>query len=156
MKNVTGYRPTALGLIVILLLGALALNPAAARIYHWVDDQGHTHFTDSPPQQGKSDRVSVRVNTYAAPTYESAPSEQAATDSKVILYGTTWCPHCAEARSYFRSHNIPFVEYDVEHSEKGKRDYARMGKVGVPVILIGQTRLVGFSAPRFQQAYDNR
>ena len=146
-------------LFISCLLGLLLLSalPAAhARIFRWVDSQGHTHFTDNPPQQGRADRVTVRVNTYSAPAYDTAPTEEAAADSKVILYGTTWCPHCAEARSYFRSHNIPYVEYDVEHSEKGKRDYARMGKVGVPVILIGQTRLVGFSAPRFQQAYDNR
>jgi glutaredoxin len=32
----------------------------------------------------------------------------------VIVYGTSWCQHCAEARAYLRSRKIAFVDKDVE------------------------------------------
>lgn len=45
------------------------------------------------------------------------------------------------------------VEYDVEKSSKGKRDFKRLGGTGVPIILVGQKRLNGFSWETFEKLY---
>jgi glutaredoxin len=53
--------------------------------------------------------------------------------------------------------NIRFTEYDVEKNSRGKRDFERLRGVSVPVILIGDSRMDGFSEQRFEQnwAYVN-
>ena len=66
----------------------------------------------------------------------------------VVMYATTWCPHCAKARAYFRSRNIPFVEHDIERSAEGLAQYRQHGGRGVPLIFVGKQRMSGFSEPR--------
>ena len=51
------------------------------------------------------------------------------------------------------SHGVAFSEYDIESSDKGPRDYARLGANGVPVIVAGAQRLNGFSQAAFASIY---
>lgn len=64
--------------------------------------------------------------------------------TRVAVYGTATCPFCAKARAYLKEHQVAFGDFDVEQSDKGKHDFARLGSKAVPVILIGNRRLVGF------------
>ena len=72
------------------------------------------------------------------------------------MYGTSWCGYCKKARRYFAAHGIPFKEFDVENSSKGKRDYEKLRAKGVPVILIGKKCLNGFSAASFESIYTSK
>lgn len=76
---------------------------------------------------------------------------------KVVLFSTSWCPHCRAAKEYFTKNNIPFINRDVE------LDSAAMDQVtgkyksqGVPVIVIGEDAKVlkGFDPARFEKAVD--
>lgn len=143
------------GLCLIgLLTGPLF---AVAGIYKWVDDNGNVHFSDKPPAEVRASKVEVRINSYSSPNITAAPVSQGqsktAGSNRVILYSTSWCGYCKQARQYFRSNNIPFTEYDVETSARGKRDYAALGGNGVPIILVGNRRLNGFSIAAFEQIY---
>ncbi|MFT4585197.1 MAG: glutaredoxin [Gammaproteobacteria bacterium] len=69
------------------------------------------------------------------------------------MYSTTWCKVCARAKQYFSDHKVRYKEYDVERSDKGKKDHARLGGSRVPVILVGDRRLNGFSAASFEKIY---
>ena len=69
------------------------------------------------------------------------------------MYSTTWCGYCKQARNYFQQNNIAFAEYDVEKSDKGKRDYKKMNGRGVPIILVGDKRMNGFSPGAFEKIY---
>ena len=48
------------------------------------------------------------------------------------------------------SEGIAYKEYDVDKSSKGKRDYKKLNGKGVPIILVGDQRMDGFSAQRLQ------
>lgn len=65
--------------------------------------------------------------------------------TKVVLYGTATCPYCTQARAHLRARKIPFADLDVDTSEKGRRDFARLGGKGVPLILVGERRMAGFN-----------
>ena len=71
----------------------------------------------------------------------------------VVMYSAVWCGVCKRARQFFNVNKIPFSEYDVETSAKGKKDFARLKGRGVPVILIGKKRMNGFDKVRFKQLY---
>ena len=64
---------------------------------------------------------------------------------KVVLYGTETCPYCVQARKYLGTRQIAFVDLDINHSEKGRRDFSALGGTGVPLILIGNRQMTGFN-----------
>lgn len=64
--------------------------------------------------------------------------------TQVVVYGTETCPYCARTRAYLKTRNIAFGDFDVDKSEKGKHDFNELGGKAVPVILIGDRKLVGF------------
>ncbi len=69
------------------------------------------------------------------------------------MYSASWCSACKRAKAYFEEQGIPYTEYDVEKSSKGKRDFKKLGGKGVPVILVGSKRINGFSRQAFERAY---
>jgi glutaredoxin len=77
-----------------------------------------------------------------------AIAEANAEQPEVILYATTWCPYCKQARKFFDRHGIAYVEYDVERSGKAWRENKRLGGGGVPTIVVGDQVVSGFSEAR--------
>jgi len=138
--------------VLILALVSWPGNVVGSGIHKWVDANGQVHFGDKPPENVRSQQVKVTPNIYAKPSIEALEDPPPATES-VVLYSTTWCGHCKRARSYFQNNGIAFTEYDVETSARGKADYTRLGARGVPIILVGDKRMNGFSPESFEQLY---
>ncbi|MGI5860556.1 MAG: glutaredoxin family protein [Myxococcales bacterium] len=69
---------------------------------------------------------------------------------QVIVYGTSWCGACTQARSWLQKKGIPFVDKDVEEDPKAQREMARKMKRagmqlgGVPVIDVRGKLMLGF------------
>ena len=61
----------------------------------------------------------------------------------VVMYGTTWCPHCKTLRAYFNSHDIPFTELDPEQSATARTAYTILEGGGYPLTYVGYQRFVG-------------
>ena len=62
-----------------------------------------------------------------------APTPGAPADG-VVLYATEWCGYCQKARELFKNHSIPYIEHDIEKSERGYREYKSLGGQGIPVV----------------------
>ena len=74
---------------------------------------------------------------------------------RIVLYSVAWCPHCKEAKEYLTSHNIPFINKDVELEEQYLKELTDTYKsTGVPVIVIGADRKVmkGFKKEEFEKS----
>ena len=69
---------------------------------------------------------------------------------KVIVYSTPTCPFCIYAKDYFKQNNIPFEDIDVtkDHA-KAQEMVAKSGQMGVPVIDIDGSIIVGFQPEVF-------
>ena len=64
---------------------------------------------------------------------------------KVVIYSTPTCVYCKMAKEFFREHNVSYVEKDVSADEQEREEMIRKsGQLGVPVIEIGATIVVGF------------
>lgn len=74
-------------------------------------------------------------------------------EQKVVMYATSWCPYCQQARNYFRQQGIPYTEYDIERDADAKRRYQAFGGRGIPVIFVGKRRMNGFSVSAFNKIY---
>lgn len=153
MRNDKVMKLSLFGMLVVMLFASLS---AYSEIYRWTDAQGNVQFGDRPPASEKASRVEVNINSYESVTIEPFvpfKSNRPSRAQSVILYSTVWCGFCRKARNYLKEKNIPFTEYDVEKSEKGKRDYERLNGKGVPILLIGDKRMNGFSVSRFNKLY---
>ena len=139
--------------LLLLLVLVLSGHATAAGIYKWTDAQGNLHFTDQPPPEANAEKVKLRINSYTSPEIAPISANSPTTDNNVVLYGADWCGYCKKAKRYFRAKNIAFREDDVEKSSKGRKDYKKMGGGGVPIILVGNKRLNGFSAAAFDRVY---
>ena len=126
---------------------------ASAEILKWTDSDGKVHFGDRPPADAVTSVVKVKINTYESPNVEAMQDVLNPKD-KVVMYSAEWCGVCKKAKKYFKANNIPYKDYDIEKSSKGKKDYKKLGAKGVPVILVGKKRLNGFSAGSFESIYN--
>jgi glutaredoxin len=72
---------------------------------------------------------------------------------RIVLYSTANCPNCRRAKAFLRREGIAFREMDVGKSPRARKELERLGARGVPVLLIGDTRLDGFDEARFRRLY---
>ena len=154
---------SACSIIIIFLL--LITQNSFSEIYKWVDKNGHIKFSDKKPVSGnKTKTVKVKINTVKVPKiYHNGMDDDYASDEKstsgrddiisknVIMYSASWCGVCSTAKKYFKHKGIPYKEYDVETSAKGRKDFKRLRGKGVPIILIGKKRMDGFDQSYFER-----
>lgn len=162
------------GMVVAFLCFGAA---SRAEMYRWVDKDGVVTFKDYPPPASKKRKVKVysdsdfdpeppRQSTAAsaprsekrAATPESlpVPSRNERFHGTVEMYVTDWCGYCKKAAAYMRARNIPFVTYDIEKDSGARQRHKELGGRGVPLIIIGNNRMSGFSAETLEQYLGNR
>lgn len=82
----------------------------------------------------------------------STVTKQAIENARVILLSTTWCGYCKLAKAFLEKNNIAYLDVDVEASQEGQQLYSKLNGKGVPIILIGETRINGFSEEAMRRA----
>jgi glutaredoxin 3 len=90
------------------------------------------------------------------PQHQSPLGEVSRSYPKIVLYSTSWCPHCREAKEYFKRNHIAYVNRDVEEDgDAMKALVERYNSRAVPVIVIGNDEkiLKGFKQEEFEKAY---
>lgn len=137
------------GILTAGLLLVSATLGAGNPIYSWTDADGRRHLSDRPPNGVHAEQIEVQVNTYSAPALPPervapTPTASIKTD-KVVIYTTRRCGYCHQAKQFMAKNNIPFTEYDIETSARGKADYRKLNGRGVPIILVGEQRMNGYS-----------
>ena len=64
---------------------------------------------------------------------------------KIMIYSTPSCTFCTMAKDFLKANNIPFEEFDVASNlEKRKEMVQKTGQMGVPVIDVDGSVMVGF------------
>ena len=139
--------------LILIISTLLCTISVSAEILKWTDKDGKVHFGDRPTADAVTSVVKVKINTYESPNVEAMQDVLNPKD-KVVMYSAEWCGVCKKAKKYFKANNIPYKDYDIEKSSKGKKDYKKLGAKGVPVILVGKKRLNGFSAGSFESIYN--
>jgi len=124
------------------------------------------HFSDKAPETVEAESIGdeLRINSFqGAEVTRSQFLSQRDADGReksrinrpsVVIYSAVWCGVCKRERQYFNTNKIPFNEYDVETSEKDRKDFLSMKGRGVPIIFIGKKRMNGFNSASFKKVYD--
>ena len=137
-------------LLLIMLFTMISLTQAK-EIYKWVDESGKVHFGDRKPETLKVEKIDINIiNSVTRVTYKNSTIN---IGKKVIIYTTNWCGYCKKAKKYFKEKGISYTEMDIERSKKAKIQFEKLGGKGVPVILVGNKSMSGFSEAGFERLY---
>lgn len=73
---------------------------------------------------------------------------------KVILYSTPKIPECQKVKDFLNEHNIRFEEVNVEGDEEKIKELIRKsGQVGVPVLDIDGSILIGYDEDKLTAVF---
>jgi glutaredoxin len=143
------------GTIALFLL--LAAGPVQAQQYRWVDKDGSTKYTDTPPPAWAKD---VRKQSLAPgkPTEAQTPFEilRLQQDFPVSLYTSPNCKEgCEMARDALNKRGVPFKEVQVWNPETNEELKKVSGAVEVPTLVVGRTSHRGFEQGAFDALLDS-
>ena len=54
----------------------------------------------------------------------------------VIIYTSTGCSHCHEAKEFFDKNNINYIEHNISEDKVSKKELIKKGIMSVPYIII--------------------
>lgn len=128
LRSHWAYRATAATakLTVIIALGALAGYGGGELMRQWQQP--------GPTEQGD----------YSA-YYQTAGAH-------VVLFSTSTCPYCKQAREYLAERGVPYKDFVVDESKDSERLFGELGESGVPVLLAGDTLVRGFNPKAYAAA----
>jgi glutaredoxin len=157
--------------ISIIIISFLFQGISYAEYYKWEDEQGMLHVTDYPPPEKTVKNIKVhdyddeltnsagtgkQNNQQPSKPVSSARANKNNASREVVLYVTSWCPYSQKAREYFKSHNIPFTEYDIEKDKDAAKRLEEIApRSGVPVAVINGDIIGGFSPRDYERALLN-
>lgn len=71
----------------------------------------------------------------------------------ITVYSAVWCGFCHTAKRYFDQLGVKYVDKDVEKDPaNAEASVTKSGQMGVPVIDIDGTIIVGFNRPMIDEA----
>jgi glutaredoxin 3 len=75
----------------------------------------------------------------------------------VKIYSTPTCPYCEMAKEYLKELKIEYEAYDVSNNEKAQKEMIEKSRqMGVPVIDIDGTIIIGFNKTEIDKALNNK
>lgn len=155
------------GFLSVLVVLFMLTGAAASDFYKWEDEEGTLHITDYPPPKMSAKKIKVHKTEpgaastrpeAAAPSPAVRPDQETkpATTHDVILYTTSWCPYCKQAKAYFESRRVPYTEYDVEKDSEAAARKKRMTDGGVPFAIVNGEHISGYSPTAYDSALRKR
>jgi glutaredoxin-like YruB-family protein len=69
----------------------------------------------------------------------------------VKVYTNSSCPHCIRVKKFLKEHNIKFKEINISaHPQAAKELKGITGQTGVPVVLTGSHKIIGFNESKLR------
>ncbi len=146
------FREKAMRYLAVVLLAALSLG-VQAQTYRWVDSNGRTVFSDTPP----TGKARAKSTTTASDPGDGLPfaTKRASEAFPVILYTSADCTDdCKRARDLLSGRGVPFTEKMVQKQAEYDELKDLVGDAFVPSIKVGNQRSRGFDAPSYHNLLD--
>ena len=75
------------------------------------------------------------------------------TPPSVTIYSADWCAFCHAAKDYLDKKGVAYTEKNVEQDPSyAQESVQKSGQMGIPVLDMGGTVIVGFDRPRIDAA----
>lgn len=71
----------------------------------------------------------------------------------IKIYSTPSCPYCKMAKQFLKDNNIDFLDIDISNNRQEASKMVEIsGQMGVPVLDIDGTIIIGFNKPEIMKA----
>ncbi len=142
------------------LVAALATglaSQAQTDVYRWVDKDGKVHFSDGPPPQDARSVTQKRMGGGPETSQLPYATQVAMKRHPVALYVSKDCGAlCDGGRALLSQRGIPFREHNAQASPAEAEALRKVaGNLEVPFLTIGEEKLRGFDAERWNAALDS-
>lgn len=75
----------------------------------------------------------------------------------ITIYSTSWCAYCHAVTDYLDKFGIKYVVIDIEKDSSAAKDMIdKSGQMGVPVVDIDGTIIVGFDRSRINSTLKDK
>ena len=130
---------------IIIAVAALTVSTAQAeKLYKWTGKDGKVSYQDKPPPEDEGVVQEKNLSGNARGTSDAGTSE-AAQKFPVILYSTTKCSPCDQARAYLKKRKVPFAEKNVSNNQPLQKEMIeKIGELSVPTLMIGSKVMKGY------------
>ncbi|HTO51885.1 MAG TPA: glutaredoxin family protein [Myxococcota bacterium] len=129
--------------------------------YQYVDESGKVRFAESledVPERQRSTAGHISLSAphtprRAEPATDSVAEVASTKNASIVLYTTATCPYCKAAKAYLQSTGHDYVDKNIEDDQAAYDEMMSLtgGKPGVPVIMVGDQWIQGWSQPRVAQ-----
>ena len=137
--------------LAAVILGCIA-GTASAQLYKWIDENGRTRYTDTPPPNAKG---AQKKNYNSGATESAVPyaTQRAIREFPVVLYTAPECAKpCADARALLDRRGVPYREIVTRSNADIETMRKATGQNQVPALLVGPEAIGGFEAGRWTAA----
>lgn len=76
-------------------------------------------------------------------------------DVLVELFTTPTCHYCKDVKAFLDKHKIDYIVYDVTKDQEARRRLIEVyGERGVPLLIFGDTKIIGYNEEQLKKAFD--
>jgi glutaredoxin len=150
-----------------MVIAALAGAAAAQQMYRWLDENGRTHVTDTPPPPGakvvQTTKPGASANTGDEKDKDKDKSNvqqpfvlaRAMKEYPVTLYTSPNCTDpCRAARALLNKRGVPFKEVQVWEEEGNAELKNLTGSTQVPALKVGSSVQSGYEPTAYTSLLD--
>ena len=132
------------------------LSALASAQYKYVGPDGKVVYSDQPPPSNVKGVQKTNIGGNTATTTAALPFalQAPARNFPVTLYSGPGCSGCDSARTFLSARGIPFTEKIVKTSEDAIVFKVETGEAGIPVVMVGKTKQLGFDIAALGSALD--
>ncbi|MCH2189578.1 MAG: hypothetical protein MK188_01470 [Gammaproteobacteria bacterium] len=114
----------------------------------------HADQTTKNTDQAFQKKVSKGTNIQSLQAKVMSIRVNSRQSKKPVLYSTSWCWYCNDARDFLIEHDIEFDDFDVEKDKEAAARYKKSGGEVVPFLVFGDKTIKGFTATAYHQFFD--
>jgi glutaredoxin len=128
----------------------------AAEQYKYIDEHGQIRLAarlEDIPERQRSTASSLSSPKARTRSRARPDDTRAVSTADVTIFTTSSCGYCRAAIAHFERLGIDYVNRDVEEDEEARAECLELtgGRRGVPVIVVGDTWIQGWSQPEFDR-----
>ncbi len=124
--------------------------------YKYIDERGRVQLAsrlEDIPERQRSTASKIQSPEASGRSSASGGDVRATRDVDITIFTTRSCGYCRAAMAHFDEIGIEYTNRDVEMDEEARAEYLDLtgGRRGVPVIVVGEEWMQGWSRPEFDR-----
>lgn len=157
--------------LLLILFTSAVTTPLAQSLYKSVGPNGVVSYSDQPPAENKNVKAmsfdDLPATVFPISNLPTTPptfierilslwaswTTSKTTTNGVVLYTSSSCGYCKQAKTYLEGKNIKYKEIDVA-TKDGQASYVKAGGgKGVPLIVVAGKNVSGFSTAAYDALF---